>query len=101
MICRLTWQAAARNIPGLHKLNTDHMHHQTEREELAGVLLLAASHGWQSGICNHFSLLVDPEGDSPGGVLINPQGRYWSEVTASSLLLLDNDGKVIEGDGTV
>jgi ribulose-5-phosphate 4-epimerase/fuculose-1-phosphate aldolase len=77
------------------------MHHRTEREELAGVLRLAASHGWQSGICNHFSLLVDPEGDSPGGVLINPQGLYWSEVTASSLLLLDNDGTVIEGEGAV
>lgn len=77
------------------------MHHRQEREDLAAVLRLASQQGWQSGICNHFSLVAEAEDDSPGGVLINPQGLYWSEVTASSLLLLDDAGNVIEGNGTV
>ena len=33
--------------------------------------------------------------------LVNPEGYFWSEVTASSLLLCTLDGEVIEGDGTV
>lgn len=57
--------------------------------------------GWQSGICNHFSLAVDPGGKAPAGVLINPQGWHWSEITASSLLLMDDAGNVIEGEGEV
>ena len=77
------------------------MNHREAREELAGVLRLASAQGWQSGICNHFSLLVDATDEAQGGVLINPQGLYWSEVTASSLLLMDAEGNVIEGEGRV
>ena len=67
-----------------------------QRRDLAAALRLGAMLGWQSGICNHFSFAVDDE-----RFLINPQGRHWSEVTASSLLMVDRDGKVIEGDGEV
>jgi ribulose-5-phosphate 4-epimerase/fuculose-1-phosphate aldolase len=67
-----------------------------ERQELAAALRWAARLGWQSGICNHFSLAVDDE-----HILVNPQGRHWSEVTASSLVLLDGDDNVVEGEGTV
>ncbi|UWQ91538.1 class II aldolase/adducin family protein [Rhodobacteraceae bacterium M382] len=67
-----------------------------ERVELAAVLRLAARGGWQRGVDNHFSLAV---GD--GLFLVNARGLHWSEVTASNLLLLDHDGSVIEGDGTV
>lgn len=70
--------------------------HRLEREDLAAALRMAARHGWQSGICNHFSLAVDAN-----NFLINPEGLFWSEVRASDLLLLDKDGKVVEGDGTV
>jgi len=68
----------------------------TERTELAAALRIAERNGWQSGICNHFSLATDDE-----HVLINPQGRHWSEITATSLLLMDGDGRVVEGDGDV
>lgn len=76
---------------------TQNLHHKAEREDLAAALRWAARLGWQSGICNHFSLAVDGDDNgAPAGVLINPQGYHWSEVTASSLLLMDE-----EGDGYV
>jgi ribulose-5-phosphate 4-epimerase/fuculose-1-phosphate aldolase len=33
--------------------------------------------------------------------LVNPEGLFWSEVTASSLLLCDLDGNIVQGQGTV
>jgi ribulose-5-phosphate 4-epimerase/fuculose-1-phosphate aldolase len=33
--------------------------------------------------------------------LVNPEGYFWTEITASNLLLCTLDGKVIEGKGTV
>jgi ribulose-5-phosphate 4-epimerase/fuculose-1-phosphate aldolase len=32
---------------------------------------------------------------------VNPEGLFWSEMTASSLLLCDLDGNIVEGEGTV
>ena len=77
------------------------MNHHEQRRQLAAGLRWAARLGWQSGICNHFSLAVDADENSQEGVLINPQGYHWSEVTASSLLLLDSQGALLEGEGTV
>ena len=77
------------------------MNHYEQRRQLAAALRWAARLGWQSGICNHFSLAVDADENSQEGVLINPQGYHWSEVTASSLLLLDSQGALLEGEGTV
>jgi ribulose-5-phosphate 4-epimerase/fuculose-1-phosphate aldolase len=36
-----------------------------------------------------------------GRFLINPYGWHWSEITASSLVLCDAAGRVLEGDNTV
>ena len=77
------------------------MNHQAHREDLAAAFRWAVRMGWQSGICNHFSLAVDEDGDAPAGILINPQGYHWSELTASKLLLLNYDGEVIDGEGYV
>lgn len=77
------------------------MNHRPHRENLAAALRWAARMGWQSGICNHFSLAVDDGREAAAGVLINPQGLHWSEVTASSLLLMDAAGSVVEGEGVV
>lgn len=68
------------------------------RIDLAAALRWSARLGYQQGVCNHFSLLA------PGLenlFLVNPEGLFWSEMTASSLLLCDLDGKVVEGEGTV
>jgi ribulose-5-phosphate 4-epimerase/fuculose-1-phosphate aldolase len=68
------------------------------RIDLAATLRWAARLGYQQGVCNHFSLLA-PHSDQL--FLVNPEGFFWSEVTASSLLLCDLDGTIVEGSGTV
>ncbi len=65
------------------------------RIDLAAALRWAERHGFSEAICNHFSFAVPGTTDR---FLINRQGLHWRETTASSLLLVDNDGKLIEGD---
>jgi ribulose-5-phosphate 4-epimerase/fuculose-1-phosphate aldolase len=62
------------------------------RVDLAAALRGAARHGLNEGVCNHFSLEV-----SDDRYLINPQGLHWSEVTAGDMLLIDGEGRVLEG----
>lgn len=71
---------------------------QQARIELAAALRLAARFGMHEGICNHFSFAVPGRTDR---VLLNPFGLHWSEMTASSLLLVDAEGKILEGEGEV
>ena len=66
------------------------------RVNLAAAFRLAARFDLHEGICNHFSY-APPE--RPGCFLVNPFGIHWSQVTASDLLLVDNDGQVLEGEG--
>lgn len=74
-----------------------------ERADLAAALRWAARLGFQEGVDNHFSLAVpDADGVFTGNTfLVNPYGLFWSEVTASSLVLCDGSGTVIEGDHEV
>ena len=67
-----------------------------ERIDFAGAFRWAARLGWQTGICNHFSWMVDDQ-----HILINPRGLFWSEITASTLVLLDGDDNIIEGGDEV
>jgi ribulose-5-phosphate 4-epimerase/fuculose-1-phosphate aldolase len=71
---------------------------RTARLELAAVLRWSARLGFQQGVCNHFSFLVPGQDNL---FLVNPEGFFWSEITASSLLLCDLDGTIVEGSGTV
>lgn len=66
------------------------------RIDLAAALRLAARFDLNEGICNHFSY-APPE--RPDAFLVNPFGMHWSQLTASDLLLVDFDGKVLEGRG--
>ena len=66
------------------------------RRELAAAFRLAEKFGYSEGICNHFSVVVP---GSEERYLINPYGLHWSEMRPESLLLIDGDGQVIEGDG--
>ena len=52
------------------------------RIDLAAVLRWSARLGYQTGTCNHFSFMVPGRDDL---FLVNPEGYFWSEVTASSL----------------
>jgi ribulose-5-phosphate 4-epimerase/fuculose-1-phosphate aldolase len=65
---------------------------ETERQgriDLAAMFRIAARFNWHEGIANHFSLAVSEDGKR---FLMNPQGRHWSRIRASDLLLLDADG---------
>jgi ribulose-5-phosphate 4-epimerase/fuculose-1-phosphate aldolase len=68
------------------------------RIDLAAALRWSARLHYQQGICNHYSVLAPGSDDL---FLVNPEGLFWSEVTASSLLLCDLDGTIVEGSGTV
>ena len=72
--------------------------HTTLRRELAAAFRLAEKFGYSEGICNHFSVCV-PETEEQ--YLINPYGLHWSELEPKHLLLIDGDGRVLEGDGEV
>jgi ribulose-5-phosphate 4-epimerase/fuculose-1-phosphate aldolase len=65
------------------------------RIELAAAYRLAARFGLNEGISNHFTARVDE------CFLVLPHGLHFSEVTASRLLLVDRDAKVLEGEGEV
>ena len=77
--------------------------HYELRTDLAAALRWAARQNFNEGVDNHFSLVVpDASGKITGELfLINPFGWHWSEVTASSMVLCDADGTVLEGDNTV
>src|SRR2546423_3986573 len=64
------------------------------RIDLAAAFRLAARMDLHEGVCNHFSLML-PD----GSILLNRYGLHWSEVTASNLLALDVDGRLLEGEG--
>ena len=73
------------------------------RVDLACSLRWAARMGMNEGVDNHFSMAVpDDDGVMKGNrFLINPYGWHWSEITASSLVLCDDKGTVLEGENTV
>jgi len=59
------------------------------RIDLAALFRMAVRHGWHEGVANHISLAISDDGKR---FLMNPQGRHWSRIRASDLLLLDADG---------
>lgn len=67
------------------------------RINLAACFRMAAQFGFAEGICNHFSAAVPGHEDL---FLVNPLGLSFGEVTASSLLICDYHGNVVQGDGT-
>jgi ribulose-5-phosphate 4-epimerase/fuculose-1-phosphate aldolase len=67
------------------------------RVDLAALFRLAVRNDWHEGIANHISLAVSDDGRR---FLMNPQGRHWSRIRASDLVLLDADGSDdVVGDG--
>src|SRR3954465_4223422 len=66
------------------------------RVDLAAAFRLAVRLDMHEGVCNHLSLML------PGNqerFLLNRFGLHWAEVTASNLLTLDAQGRVLEGEG--
>jgi ribulose-5-phosphate 4-epimerase/fuculose-1-phosphate aldolase len=65
---------------------------------LAAAHRLAVLHALDEGIDNHFTVTV-PEGD--GQYLILPFGQHWSEARASQMMVFDEAGRTLEGEGVV
>lgn len=85
------------SIPALRNSDIDMKALRQARIDLAACFRMAARLGLQEGICNHFSALVPGRDDL---FLVNPYGLAFEEVTASSLLVCDFHGNVVDGDGT-
>lgn len=64
------------------------------RIDLTAALRSAARHGFHEGVCNHFSLALPGE---PDLFLINPQGLHWSEIVPDDLVVVDSEGRTVEG----
>src|SRR5438046_10037662 len=65
------------------------------RVDLAAAFRLAVRLDLHEGVCNHFSVML-PDGQR---FLLNAYGLHWSEVTASNLLALDAQGRILAGEG--
>ena len=65
---------------------------------LAAAHRLAVFHDLEEGIDNHFTVTVPGREDQ---YLILPFGYHWSEARASDMIVFDESGKTLEGEGVV
>ena len=68
------------------------------RIHLAAAHRLAVLHELEEGIDNHFTVTVPGSEDR---YLILPFGLHWSEARASDLIVFDESGRTLEGEGVV
>jgi ribulose-5-phosphate 4-epimerase/fuculose-1-phosphate aldolase len=68
------------------------------KTHLAAAHRLAVLHELEEGIDNHFTVAV-PGRD--GQYLILPFGLHWSEARASDMIVFDESGSTLEGEGVV
>jgi len=66
--------------------------------QLAAAHRLAVFHDLEQGIDNHFTVTVPGRDDQ---YLILPFGLHWSEARASDMIVFDESGKTLEGEGDV
>src|SRR5207302_8454917 len=79
----------------LGELNAATALENAARVALAAAFRLAVRLDLHEGVCNHFSVML-PDGQR---FLLNAYGLHWSEVTASNLLALDAQGRILAGEG--
>ncbi len=68
------------------------------KTHLAAAHRLAVLHQLEEGIDNHFTVTVPGADDR---YLILPFGLHWSEARASDMIVFDESGKTLEGEGVV
>src|SRR5690606_6069667 len=68
------------------------------RIQLAAAYRLAVFHDLDEGIDNHFTMTVPGQDDR---YLILPFGLHWSEAPARDLVVFDESGATLEGEGVV
>lgn len=66
--------------------------------DLAAALRLAVLYQLEEGIDNHFTVTVPGYTDR---YLILPFGYHWSEARATDMMVFDEDGNTLEGEGVV
>ena len=71
---------------------------QQAKVHLAAAHRLAVLHELEEGIDNHFTVTVPGRNDR---YLILPFGLHWSEARASDLIVFDESGATLEGEGVV
>jgi ribulose-5-phosphate 4-epimerase/fuculose-1-phosphate aldolase len=71
---------------------------QQAKVHLAAAHRLAVLHELEEGIDNHFTVTVPGRDDR---YLILPFGLHWSEARASDLIVFDESGETLEGEGVV
>jgi ribulose-5-phosphate 4-epimerase/fuculose-1-phosphate aldolase len=71
---------------------------QQARIDMAAAFRLAARYQLEEGIDNHFSYaLPGPE----ERYLFNTYGKHWGKMKASDIIVVDGEGKTIEGNSEV
>jgi ribulose-5-phosphate 4-epimerase/fuculose-1-phosphate aldolase len=65
---------------------------------LAAALRLAVHDGFDEGIDNHFTVCVPGREDQ---YMVLPFGLHWSEARASDIMVFNEKGKTLEGQGVV
>ena len=71
---------------------------QEAKIHLAAAHRLAVFHELEEGIDNHFTVTVPGHNDR---YLILPFGLHWSEARARDMIVWDESGKTLEGEGVV
>lgn len=66
--------------------------------DLAAALRLAVYHELEEGIDNHFTVTLPGFEDR---YLVLPFGLHWSEARASDMIVFNESGETLEGDGAV
>ena len=84
------------SVHPLHTSETDAV--WQAKVHLAGALRLAVLDGLEEGIDNHFTMTVPGRDDA---YLVLPFGKHWSEARASDMLVFNEAGETLEGEGVV
>ena len=71
---------------------------RNQLEKLAAGFRMFAHFGFNEGVAGHITLR-DPE--FPDHFWVNPLGVHFSQISVSDLILVNHDGKVIQGDKDV
>ncbi len=68
------------------------------KQRLAGAFRVFAMNGFDDGLAGHISVRDPVQSDC---FWVNPVGVHFSKITASDLVLLDHDGKTVQGKALV
>lgn len=88
---------APRARTHLHAVASDDAVRQA-RVHLAAANRLAVHDGLEEGIDNHFTMVVPGTTDR---FMVLPFGLHWSEARASDLIVFNEQGEILEGEGSL